>query len=227
MVGSAWWARVEDVVERLSLLKHPFYRAWQEGRLVQEDLREYARRYYPHVAAFPRYVSATHSLCGDLKVRQMLLENLVEEERGPENHPELWLRFAEGLGMTREQVEGGPSAPETQACVGIFERLSREDALSGLSALYAYESQIPAVSVTKVEGLRRFYGISSPEATRFFDVHREADVWHSAQEREAIESMAVDGTSRGRVVKAAEESCRAVWGLLDGVCRSRGIACAN
>jgi pyrroloquinoline-quinone synthase len=34
-----------------------------------------------------------------------LLDNLIEEEKGSENHPELWLRFAEGLGFDRDSVE--------------------------------------------------------------------------------------------------------------------------
>ena len=55
-------------------------------------------KYYAHVSNFPIYISATHSRCDDIKVRQLLLENLNDEEKGEENHPELWMRFAEGLG---------------------------------------------------------------------------------------------------------------------------------
>jgi pyrroloquinoline quinone (PQQ) biosynthesis protein C len=36
-----------------------------------------------------------------------LLENLIKEERGAENYPELWLRFAETLGIARETVFKG------------------------------------------------------------------------------------------------------------------------
>ena len=56
----------------------------------------------------------------------------------------------------------------------------------GLAALYAYESQIPEVSKTKREGLAAFYGIADEDATRFFSVHEEADVWHRQVEREAL-----------------------------------------
>ena len=43
-------------------------------------------------------------LCADPDTRRVLVENLIDEEVGPENHRELWLRFAEGLGLTREEV---------------------------------------------------------------------------------------------------------------------------
>src|ERR1700730_12189759 len=89
---------LDALVAEKHLLKHPFYRLWSEGNLTREHLREYAISYYPHVAAFPRYVSGVHAQCADAALRQELLENLIEEERGPDNHPALWRRFARALG---------------------------------------------------------------------------------------------------------------------------------
>src|SRR6187200_602894 len=84
-------SKMNAAVTEYSMLKHPFYQAWSEGRLSQSVLAEYAKQYYAHVRAFPTYVSAVHSRCDNLETRQELLENLIEEERGAENHPELWL----------------------------------------------------------------------------------------------------------------------------------------
>ncbi len=75
----------------LHLLKHPYYQKWNMGELTIPALQVYAQEYYHHVAAFPRYISAIHSRCSDIKNRQVLLANLIEEESGEENHPELWL----------------------------------------------------------------------------------------------------------------------------------------
>jgi pyrroloquinoline-quinone synthase len=97
--------RIDEAVNKHAMLNHPFYQLWNEGKLERETLREYAKQYYAHVKAFPTYVSAVHSRCDDLKVRQLLLENLIEEERGVDNHPELWLRFAESLGVSRDEVK--------------------------------------------------------------------------------------------------------------------------
>ena len=57
----------KDLSEKLDefhLLKHPFYIAWNKGELSREIIKDYAEQYYNHVKAFPRYISATHSLCG-------------------------------------------------------------------------------------------------------------------------------------------------------------------
>ena len=110
---SEFQTELQDSIERYAMLKHPFYQLWSAGELDLEVLREYAKQYYAHVKAFPTYVSATHSHCDDVAVRQMLLENLIEEERGENNHPELWLRFAEGLGLTRDEVKNAELLPST------------------------------------------------------------------------------------------------------------------
>ncbi|MEG8230345.1 iron-containing redox enzyme family protein [Candidatus Rickettsia tasmanensis] len=63
------------------------------GKLTQSTLQIYEKEYYHHVTAFPRYISAIHSKCSDIQARQILLGNLIEEEQGEENHPELWKSF--------------------------------------------------------------------------------------------------------------------------------------
>src|SRR6185436_9263330 len=89
---SEFESALSAAVLEFSMLKHPFYVAWSEGKLTKEILGEYAKQYYAHVKAFPTYVSGVHSQCEDVSIRQQLLENLIEEERGEDNHPELWLR---------------------------------------------------------------------------------------------------------------------------------------
>src|SRR4029079_14534780 len=90
-------------------------------------LREYAKQYYAHVRAFPTYVSGVHSHCEDVAVRRELLENLIGEERGDENHPELWLRFAEALGVERAAVRSAELLPTTKASVKILQSLTQSD----------------------------------------------------------------------------------------------------
>ncbi len=64
---------LDSLIAEKHLLKHPFYQLWSQGKLTRENLREYAISYYPHVAAFPTYVSAVHSGCEDAALRQELL----------------------------------------------------------------------------------------------------------------------------------------------------------
>jgi pyrroloquinoline-quinone synthase len=216
---------LDTLVADKHLLKHPFYKLWSEGKLSRENIREYAISYYPHVAAFPTYVSGVHSGCDDSTLRQELLENLVEEEGGPVNHPALWRRFAAALGAADEDLEIAPRTPEVASAIAEFRRATREGSVAeGLAALYAYESQIPEISRTKREGLAAFYGIEDAEATRFFTVHEEADAWHRQVERNAIGRVAVTDEERAKALAAAERCLDALNRALDGVMRENGLA---
>ena len=67
-------------LDKFHLLKHPFYQIyWNEGKLNREIIKDYAEQYYQHVKAFPRYISATHSICEDIEKRRILLENLMRK----------------------------------------------------------------------------------------------------------------------------------------------------
>ena len=210
--------KLDDTIAKHALLDHPFYQLWNEGKIPKETIDEYAKQYYAHVRNFPRYVSAVHSACDDIKTRQLLLENLNEEDQGEENHPELWMRFADGLGVDRESVRGAKLLRHTEESVARMKDLTRsENHLDGLAALYAYESQVPEVSRTKREGLKAFYGIDDARSVSFFTVHEEADIIHSQVERDLIAGSATTEADQERVLTAAETSAKALWHFLDGV----------
>ncbi len=216
--SSQFEASLLDSVMEYSMLKHPFYQAWSEGKLSKSVLAEYAKQYYAHVQAFPTYVSAVHSRCEDLETRQMLLENLIEEERGAENHPELWLRFAESLGVAREDVKNADLLPSTKASVESLKSLTQStDYREGLAALLAYESQIPEVAKTKREGLKSFYGIDDERAVSFFRVHESIDVLHQQVERNILTEKCQTLDEKKRAISSAGEAAKALWTFLDGV----------
>jgi pyrroloquinoline-quinone synthase len=209
-------AKLDSMIAERSLLKHPFYQAWTAGTLSPQRLQNYAVEYYPHVAAFPRYLSAIHSRCADMATRQTILENLIEEERGPENHPELWLRFAEAIGVARERVLGAtPSASSTELVRAFSELAQSGHVSSGLASLYAYESQIPAVAIAKIDGLRRFYGITDERGLAFFTVHEKADVWHAQTGAELIARHCASDRDRELSIAAADRALSALWSMLD------------
>jgi len=226
MTREEFLSALDALIAEKHLLKHPFYQLWSQGRLTTENLREYAVSYYPHVAAFPTYVSGVHANCDDASLRQELLENLIEEERGAENHPALWRRFAAALGAAESDLASAPRTPEIAETIAEFRRSTRESSVAeGLAALYAYESQIPEISKTKREGLCEFYGIEDGDATRFFSVHEHADVWHRQVEREALGRVADTPEARERALESARRCCDALRHALDGVMRENGLAC--
>lgn len=201
------------------LLDHPFYTAWSKGELSHDDLRTYAAQYYHWVYAFPTWISATHANATDFAMRQQLLENLIDEERGPENHPELWLRFCDALGLDRQVVRATPLLPETAQAIAMMRDVCRDEpAVAGVAALYAYESQQPEVMKTKREGLRDLYAVTSGHD--YFEVHETADVQHSADELALIANHVAG--HEASALSAARTALDATYTILDGIARSTG-----
>jgi pyrroloquinoline-quinone synthase len=216
--SSHFESNLREAVMEYSMLKHPFYVAWTEGKLSKDVLAEYAKQYYAHVRAFPTYVSGVHSRCEDVSIRRQLLENLIEEERGEDNHPELWLRFAEGLGVARQDVMAAGLLASTKDSVKSLQSLTQsDDYREGLAALLAYESQIPEVAQTKREGLRNFYGVADERAVAFFRVHENIDVLHQQVEMQILKEECQSAADQNRAIAAARDAAKALWSFLDGV----------
>jgi pyrroloquinoline-quinone synthase len=214
---------IDNHIAEKNLLKHPFYLAWTRGELSREALTDYARQYYYHVAAFPTYLSSVHANCDDQATRKQLLDNLVDEEAGSPNHPDLWIKFAEGLGV--EDARNAEQQPETKSLVQTFRAVCGEGSTAeGLAALYAYESQIPAICESKIDGLKKHYGFTDPEHYRYFSVHIEADREHSAAERQMLKAYVNDHNFEG-VKASVERVLNALWEMLSSVCRRHAIAC--
>lgn len=212
--------RLDAIIADKSVLKHPFYTTWQKGELTLDALRGYACQYYQHVLAFPKYVSGAHANCDDLADRQELLENLREEEEGPNNHPELWLRFGEALGLTRDDMINAEPLPETIALDETYKRITKDAPfVSGISALYAYESQVPEVAGTKMHGLKEFYGITDKQQLKFFIVHKSLDVEHSKTTRNMVARYVETEEAQEQATKAVEDGADALLGFLDGCYR--------
>ena len=120
----------ESIDER-HLLKHPFYTKWVAGTLPREAMQEYARQYFAFESSFPRFLSAMHTREERPEVRQGLLDNLWDEEHGEANHAELWLRFAEGIGVDRDDVRSAPRNEATQKLVDLYAEITSDRARRG------------------------------------------------------------------------------------------------
>jgi pyrroloquinoline-quinone synthase len=217
--------KIDNDIGGKHLLKHPFYLAWTRGELTREALTDYARQYYHHVAAFPTYLSAVHAKCDDQPTRKQILSNLIDEEAGSPNHPELWKQFAEGLDVEDVDLATTAKQPETNNLIGTFRSVCGEQSTAeGLAALYAYESQIPAICESKIDGLKKHYGFTDPKNYEYFSVHIEADREHSATEREMLSGY-VDDRNVDDVRVSVRRILDALWEMLSGVCRRHGIGC--
>ena len=212
---------LDNKLDEFHLLKHPFYVAWNEGELTQEILQDYAEQYYQHIKAFPRYISATHSLCEDIEQRKILLDNLSDEEDFEKDHPMLWKQFALAVGADKNDVETIKQADFTKDMIANFFRLARSSYAEGLGSLYAYERQVPEIADTKIKGLIEHYNASSDAGLEYFVVHKDADVEH--REQSAILMNQLSEEDRKLAEEAGMSTVKMLWSFLSGLCEKYDI----
>jgi pyrroloquinoline-quinone synthase len=214
--------RLDQMIDERHLLKHPFYTKWAEGTLPLDALQEYSRQYYAFESAMPRFLSALHTRTADKHVRQEILDNLWDEEHGDNNHAELWLRFAEGIGVARDDVQSATPNESTQALVDMyFDVTAKEPLAAGVAALYAYERQVPQVAGSKIDGLERHYGVTDARPLTFFKVHGVLDIEHSGAERDMLARLIADTDTEpvadATIEQATDRALDAWWNFLSAV----------
>ena len=212
-------------LDKYHLLTHPFYQVfWNEGKLTREIIKDYAEQYYQHVKAFPRYISATHSICDDIEKRKILLENLNDEENSEADHPKLWKNFALAMGADPEKIEKVKADQFTKDMIDNFFKNGRSTYAEGLASLYTYERQIPEIAETKIKGLKNHYGVNSKEGLEFFVAHKEADVHHRAECEKLLDGLSKN--EQGKAEVAALSTAKYLWNFLSGIAAKHNLHAA-
>jgi pyrroloquinoline-quinone synthase len=214
--------KIDAAIAEKNLLKHPFYQDWQAGKLKRESLQLYAEQYYRHVEAFPQHLQVLAARA-DESLKIVVMENLEEELNPARPHPKLWRDFANELGVNDETIAASAPLPGTQHVVAKFREICAERSVAeAVAALYAYEAQVPEIATTKIDGLKKFYGIAEPKGLAYFEVHEEADKVHRSAWREWLQANAAG--SEEAILASTNEALDALWGALSAV---HGAACAN
>ncbi len=178
--------RIDEIIAERSLLKHPFYEMWSAGELSAESLAGYSREYFQLVRAVPSFMDdlmdAAPSRPGP--IGRELAENRQEEA----DHVVPWIEFAGELGVSEQDLTDYTGLPKTRQAVQDMRHLMSGAGFdAGAAAMYAFEKEIPAISQAKLDGLASFYGMTGERATRYFVLHKEADIRHADLWRRIIE----------------------------------------
>ena len=198
--------KIDEMLEERSLLKHPFYQMWSDGKLTKESLAGYSKEYFQLVKAVPAFMTPIIEKAPDAVVGE-----LVENQQEESDHIKPWIAFAGELGISEDELISYSGTTKTQKAVSDLNQLMVTFD-SGASAMYAFEKEIPKISQTKLDGLAEFYGMTSNEATEYFKLHTEADIRHAASWRNILEKSSID---YDKLVEIADKSISAQNLLLD------------
>ena len=198
--------QIDEMIEERSLLKHPFYQMWSDGKLTQESLAGYSKEYFQLVKAVPSFMTPIIE-----KAPDSVISELVANQQEESDHIKPWISFAGELGISEDELVPYTGLTKTRKAVSdLNELMVTYD--GGACAMYAFEKEIPKISQIKLDGLIEFYGMTSNEATEYFKLHTEADIRHAALWRNILEKSSTDSNN---LLEIADRSISAQNLLLD------------
>jgi pyrroloquinoline-quinone synthase len=194
-MAEAPWERWEGARFRDELTKykmanhpfrtHPFFDRLERGEVPRETVFRWAGQFYPWLACVPIAMAERFSRCSWEATfdpyRRMILDMLVEEAGDPKGrepgHPELWLRFCEGLGLDRARVLAAPLLPSTMVAIDDFLYINREKPFY-ISAAGSSEPPNVELCARLLPSFRTHYGVDE-EHLAYYRLHVTADEEHS------------------------------------------------
>src|ERR671921_1439092 len=201
--------RIDLEIENYSLLKHSIYKMWSEGKLTIDHLQGYSKEYFQLVKIVPKFVESIAEATGNPD--NIIINNAREEAE----HVELWVRFATALGVSRSDLISYGGSEKTNGAVAKLMGLAGLAFEEAVAAMYAYEMELPKISRSKIDGLKKFYGMDGGDATKYFEMHEEADVRHAQVWREILQRIPLE--RQESAFNATIKSLQAQNMLLDSV----------
>ena len=198
--------KIDRIIEERSLLNHPFYQAWSDGKLTRESLTGYSKEYYQLVKAVPIFMTQLMD-----HVPSPLYDELDLHQQEEFSHIGMWERFASGLGVSRNDLLNYDGLDKTNHAISGMHNLMGS-LQNGAAAMYAFEKEIPKISEIKLQGLAEFYGLTNEDVTKYFKEHMEADIRHTASWKQLIDGFS---SNDQEIVSAAESSVTCQNLLLD------------
>ena len=170
-------------------------------------MREAGRDYPAAQSQLPRRL---YVVCPDPKWRVRIAEVCYEEGTGRLyadgiSHHELYVRFAQHLDISREELYATEYCSGGVAFKAYFSAVCGKDFLEGVSAhMLAAEAPVPAHGSKRADALRTHYGLSD-EDVMFFTVHEVADDDHAGIGRELLSEFADSEEDFQRVLRTVGE----------------------
>jgi pyrroloquinoline-quinone synthase len=165
-------------------IKHPFLKAVCNGTATMEQIRARAIQDYQYRAAVPRIALMRYLACTDPEIAQKLWGVVEEETRGMDTgtagHNELAIRFANSIGLTREQLENAELRPATAAHLYYVELIIHTLPWFVVMAIQiGAEGTFGPAAAALGHGFITQYKMNADDV-RFFTVHSEADEEHGS-----------------------------------------------
>ncbi len=186
---------IGEIHKRKPLFGCPVWLDMEDGKLSKEQLKELVRQNGIIPLHNHNYHGRLYISCPDPKWRARIAEVCYEEgtgrlHAGGISHNELYLRYGEALGISREEMFNTDYCAGALAFKAYFSDVCGRNFMEGVSAhMLAGEAPVPGHGSRRADALRNHYGLTD-EDLLFFSVHQTADEDHSNIGRELLQEFA-------------------------------------
>jgi pyrroloquinoline-quinone synthase len=203
--------------------QHPFSRRMNEGRLDAGQIRGWVANRFAYQAAIPRKDAAILANCPDRAVRRRWIRRIHDHDgtADGEGGIEAWLRLAEAVGLTREEVEDERHVvPGVRFAVDAYVTFARtrpwvEAVASSLTELFA-----PDLMADRLAAFERHYTWIDPAGLSYFRARLTQAPRDSEHALEIVTRYCRTPDQQAAAVAALSFKCDVLWSMLDAIDRA-------
>lgn len=218
LLPEALIADLKQVIHKTHPHPHPLRRLLLGGRLAREQLHGWIKNQFHEFSNIHRFFGVRYQKCPVPELRRALLENMVEEEgedlfggKFP-SHAELWLRFAEGAGISREKMLSYEPLAAIRAALEMYVHLVEQSHWAvAIGTGLVFEGEGPKRMREEREALERHYSWIPSSALDFFRVHEYHDEGHGNFCIEVIKNYCMEEHLQEEMRAAVRSRTEIMW----------------
>lgn len=197
---------------------HPLRRLLLSGGLTREQLQGWAKNQFHEFRNIHRFFGIRYLKCPIQSLRRMLIENMVEEEgedlfggKYP-SHAELWMRFGEGLGVSKEAMQAYEPLPGVRASLEMYVQLVQQSHWAvAIGTGLVFEGEGPQRMGEERRALETHYSWIPSEALEFFRAHEYHDEGHGNFVVEVIKQHIMEEKLQDEMRSAVKVRVDCMW----------------
>lgn len=200
--------------------RHPFQRRMNEGKLSRRQIQGWVANRYYYQENIPRKDAAIIANCPDRDVRRRWVQRIIDHDgtAGGEGGIEAWLRLAEAVELTREEVRDDRHVvPGVRFAVDGYLNFARtrpwvEAVASSLTELFA-----PDLMAERLVAFECYYPWIDPAGLAYFRARLSQAPRDSRHALEVVTQRCRTPDDRAAAVAALSFKCDVLWSMLDAV----------
>jgi pyrroloquinoline-quinone synthase len=203
--------------------RHPFQRKMNEGKLSRQQIQGWVANRFYYQENIPRKDAAIIANCPDRDVRRRWVQRILDHDgaTGSEGGIEAWLRLAEAVGLTREEVwDERHVVPGVRFAVDAYINFARtrpwvEAVASSLTEMFA-----PDLMAERIAAFERYYPWIDPAGLAYFRTRLSQAPRDSRHALQVVTQRCRTPEEQAAAVAALSFKCDVLWSMLDAVDRA-------